>query len=238
MIIIHDHRIPGKYLDILKCKISGAVWCPFECPASRTYESIKSHPDIHFFKLDKNSVVYSPSVGDETLRLLARAGINLFPGLETPGAEYPASSKYNAVRVGRKVFHNFKHTDKSVLEQIDALKLEKIGVKQGYTKCAVLLVGDSAMITSDTGISKAGIASGIDVLKVGPGGVTLEGEKCGFIGGASGNLPSGATIVLGDLKYHTDCLKITSFFSRQKIDLICCDGLPIYDAGSLLVLDN
>lgn len=68
--------------------------------------------------------------------------------------KYPEDVKYNIAKVGTKVFHNFKFTDRIVAKRIEDDNLQRIHIKQGYSKCSILIVNSNTIITSDKGIYK------------------------------------------------------------------------------------
>jgi hypothetical protein len=59
-------------------------------------------------------------------------------------------------------------------------------VKQGYTKCSLVVVDEKSVITSDMGLAAALQRFEIDVLLISQGHVALPGLQYGFLGGASG----------------------------------------------------
>ena len=90
-------------------------------------------------------------------------------------------------------------------------------VRQGYTHCSVCAVTESAIITSDDGIAECAELCGIDVLKISPGGIELNGYDSGFIGGASARVGD-ALCFFGDPGLHPDGRKIIKFVSDHISD--------------------
>lgn len=238
MLIIHDHRIPRAYLEGIAGSFPDAATYALDMPQAEVYGSISCHPDIYFCRLGGNVLVYAPSVPKEILDALKRSGIELMKGLKDPGGAYPDTARYNAARVGRTVFHNLNCSDAAIKGFCAAREIEFAHVQQGYAACSIVPVGDNALITSDGGIAGAARERGFDVLKVSAGAVSLPGEKYGFIGGASGVLPDGGVIFLGDIKKHPDHARISGFAEKHGVELRHQEGLPLYDGGRLLIFGD
>ena len=61
---------------------------------------------------------------------------------------------YTSCQIGNNIIHNFKYTDKKILEYIDKNHFRKYQVNQGYSKCNTSVINDKVCITSDYGIYK------------------------------------------------------------------------------------
>jgi len=239
MILIHDIRLPSEYKDALKEQLPTCVFHPLDMSVrSNVYGSILSHPDIYFFRADDRTLVHAPMMPDSLLAVLADNGLDLVKGNSDPAGEYPSTARFNAVRVGETVLCNEKCVDEAVLEDAKRRSLKVVDTTQGYTRCAVLTAGDNAIVTSDEGIAHQAELSGIDTLLITPGHILLPGESYGFIGGVSGRMPDGRVVLLGDLHLHPDGVAIKDFIAGHGTELIELEGLPLYDAGSLMFVDN
>jgi len=239
MILIYDIRLPQEYADALKACLYNCVFYPLDMSErSSVYASIISHPDIYFFQADSKTLVHAPIVSDKFLSALSKNGIVLIKGSSDPSGRYPETVRYNAVRVGGSVFLNEKHADSAVSKIMKDRGLKIIPVNQGYARCSVLLAGDNAIVTSDEGIAYRAKETGIDALLIKPGHILLPEESHGFIGGASGNMPDGRTVILGDLDLHPDGMSIRDFVAAHGTKLMELKGLPLYDAGSLIFVDG
>ena len=234
MIIIHDKRLPLEYKEALREKFPSVQLWPFDGPGN-VYESISCHPDIYFFRLEDNTLIHSPDLPDDKIKILRKSGADLIKGKSEPFGMYPDTVKYNAVRIGNILIHNLEHTDPGILERSRERGLKPVNVAQGYARCSVLKITENALVTSDVSITKAAGSEGLDVLQVSPGAVLLPGEKCGFLGGAGGELPDGTVLILGDMDYHPQAREIKGFMGKYGVQYIDLPGLPLYDAGGLLI---
>ena len=244
MLIVHDGRLPGEYVSSIRNRAPQAELLPFEgirTPLKNkdcVYGSILSHPDIYLFQLDERTIVHAPGLDDRQVAAIEKLGIDLIKGEKDPYGAYPGTAGYNAVRIGKRIFHNLKCTDKVILEKARERALKSVNVEQGYTRCSVMVLAETAMITSDKGIAAAARAEDLDVLLISPGFVSLPGEKYGFFGGVSGKSGEGVLFVLGDLDMHPAASEIKGFLAKYNIKYISAKGLPLYDAGGLFVFDR
>lgn len=243
--------ITGLGYEIYEVKRSGAV-----------YDEVAAHPDIYMCKLG------------------AEPCAPIYHGtLERLGYKYPENIRYNAAVCGHYFIHNLKHTDSELLEAAKVYvskkyedeaenhgelggkyNMQEIHTAQGYTKCNIVVVDDTHLITEDAGIAKAiemamwrernliGRGSGerrkaerdmfekrrLNVLLVSPKQVILDGFPHGFLGGASGRLEN--TIIFnGDITKHTDYERIKAFIEEAGLEIKYFD-YPLTDIGSIITM--
>lgn len=239
MIAVYDKRLPCDYSDRLATELGDAGMIPFgtaDMPCEEAvYRSIESHPDIYFFQAGPASVICAPGLAKEEILPLVEAGVMAIKGKTNPCGEYPLTARYNAVRVGDAVFHDTGISDPIILRIAKENGLRMVNVTQGYTRCSVLPVGDSALVTSDAGIAATAESEGFDVLLISSGDIVLPGENYGFIGGTAGVTPQGDIIFLGDIAMHPAGEDIAAFLKAHDVSWTCLEGLPLYDAGSLFI---
>ncbi len=109
------------------------------------------------------------------------------------GSVYPQDILFNAVSIGQTLICR---PDAVAAELATHPNYRLLPVRQGYTKCSVLPVGDHALITADCGIAKAASSTGLDVLLLQPMPIHLDGYDRGFIGGTAGYAPYGVTTTI------------------------------------------
>ncbi len=179
--------------------------------------AIASHPDIFLCKMGvaQDAPVY-------------------FAEEKDLGADYPAEAAFNAACTGKYFIHNLSCTGEKLLCAAKAMGMELIDVKQGYTKCSVVIVDENAIITYDAGIVRACRQyPELQVLQVSPGFVRLDGYDTGFIGGASGRV--GDEIIFhGDLFAHPDFQRIVAFIEKRGLTCRWFPEFKLTDIGSIL----
>lgn len=159
MKIIIDSRmrkIEKEYLS----QYGDLIELPYQ---SSVYDEISSHPDIFFCKIN-NQIFQAPNLKLENkleTKLKTKQGSN------SVGAQYPEDIKYNICQIGKRVIHNFKYTDPAVAKYIDSTGIQKINIKQGYSKCSISVTSENSCITSDEGICETLKRKNIDVLLLG-----------------------------------------------------------------------
>ena len=240
MPIIHDSRLPKNYLEAIEKHYSEQEMFSFgaNCfkAGSNVYESVKFHPDIFFFQVDKKTLIYSPDLDIRCLKPIRDRGVILVEGEKAPFGKYPDTCRYNVLKIGKYLFHNLKYTDSAIIKEALICGYEIFDVKQGYAGCSSLVVNEKAIITADLGIRNAVLEQDIDVLLVSSGEVILPGENYGFLGGSSGSMPDGSILVSGDLARHTDHAKIEQFLKKYNPDIFNIKGHDLYDSGSFIVV--
>ncbi|MCR5482473.1 MAG: hypothetical protein K6F52_06725 [Clostridia bacterium] len=179
------------------------------------YPAVETHPDIYMCKLG------------------AEPDDKVFKGdIEELGFEYPYDVKFNAACIGDFFIHNLKFTSEKLLKAADCF--QGVNIKQGYTKCNLVVVDNNSAITSDAGIFKAlRQIDEIDILKVRTGYVKLEGFEYGFLGGASGRVGS-EILFNGNLEKHPDFAQIRDFIEARGLSLKYFKEYELEDIGSII----
>ena len=154
---------------------------------------------------------------------------------EKLGRNYPDDILLNCLVVGKYIFARADKISRSVMEYAEKNGYSLINVKQGYARCTACPVSDKGVITADTGITKAAKATGLDVLEIQGGGVTLGGFPYGFIGGACGAADN-KLLFAGDLSTHPDGGKIIDFCKAHGIDTISLSDEDLCDVGSIFFI--
>lgn len=232
-LILIDKRLPYEIEENLTKKDIKIIKTT-EC--SNLYNAIKYHPDISVCKLDYNNIVVAPNVHYYYNNILSNYKFNIIKGFSTLESKYPNNIQYNVAFLGNFAIHNFKYTDKKILDFIENNNITKINVSQGYSKCCICIVDDNSIITSDIGIHKEVIKYGIDSLLIQNGHIDLFELNYGFIGGCSGLLSKDELAFLGDIKKHPDFEKIYDFTSRKNIKITSLGKNKLLDLGSIIPL--
>lgn len=198
-------------------KSTGHLICPVH-KTSLVGAGVSAHPDIYMCKM--GAAPASPVFHGDANAL---------------GPVYPQDVKYNAAVMGKHIVCNTRFTSPALMQKASDLGINALHVPQGYAKCNLAVVTDSAAITSDRGIFKAlsNRAPQIDVLLINPGFVKLPGFAYGFIGGASGRVGA-AMIFNGNLETHPDFERIREFVAAHKLKLKYFTEYELTDIGSII----
>ena len=145
---------------------------------------------------------------------------------------YPGCAAYNALVLGKYFVHRLYTTAPCLIKAAKECGLELINVKQGYAKCACVIVDENSIITADRGIARA-LEGKADVLLIESGYVKLEGYEYGFLGGASGII-NGTLLFCGDLRRHPDFERILSFANDRGVKVQYIEDLELTDIGSFI----
>lgn len=191
------------------------------CPVRRTSfvgMGVAAHPDIYMCKL--GAIPAAPVFHGDVNAL---------------GPVYPQDVKYNGAVMGRYLICNARFTSPALMQKASDLGITALHVPQGYAKCNLAVVTDSAAITSDRGIYKAlsKRAPQIDLLLISPGAVKLPGFAYGFIGGASGRVGD-EMIFNGNLEAHPDFENIREFVLAHMLKLKYFTEYELTDIGSII----
>lgn len=196
------------------------------------YEEISSHPDIFFCKIN-NKIFKAPNA-------TIKPDIIYEEGNEKVGSNYPADIKYNVCQIGNNVLHNFKYTDRRILEYVKQMNLKQIHLKQGYTKCSICPTSNNSCITSDKGIYEALKKENIEVLLLKNNNIKLldknglQTKMNGFIGGAT-TVIDDKFILFGDSDKISNKAHLIEHLNKHGLKLIDFKNLEIIDYGSTII---
>ena len=228
MKIIIDSRMRNEEKEYLK---NYGELIEIECQDC-VYDEISAHPDIFFCKIN-DQIFQAPN-------LKLEKQLKTQKGSSSVGKQYPDDVKYNICQIGKKIIHNFKYTDSLVNDYINSIGLEKINIKQGYTKCSIAVTSENSCITSDEGIYKTLQKENIDVLLLRDEIIHLQDKNKnitnmnGFIGGSSCIIDN-KFILFGDSDKLNSKSKLVDFLNKQKLELIDFKNLEIIDYGGVIL---
>ena len=148
--------------------------------------------------------------------------------------KYKFSSKLNVAIIGKFCICN----KSTATEYIDRLFQERIYVKQGYSKCSVLVIDKDSIITGDIGIYDAAIQNGLNALKCKNDEIFLKGYNNGFIGGVGGKLNYDILAVSGDIKKISDYENIKSFCRNSGVYIEPLTKNILSDIGGIIPIET
>ena len=198
------------------------------------YDAVASHGDIYLCKICGELVV-SPEQLPLIEEGLLHSNAKFTLGASGLGHKYPDNVSYNAAQMGNYLIHNKNHTNPVILQKSEEFEMELIHVKQGYTKCNLVILDDKAVITSDPGLAAVLRKHDLEILLISPGHVALTGFPYGFLGGASGRVDD-EIIFNGNLSTHPDFEIINDFIRQRGLQATYFDEYPLEDIGSIIQL--
>lgn len=191
---------------------------------------VKMHPDMQIVHMGEDRFAVHKSAMEHYKKYLP-----CICGASGNTGTYPSDIAYNVAIMGKSMICNEKYTDKEVLKLWDG---EIINVRQGYSKCSILIVDENSLITSDNGIYEILKGHNMNVLKIRTGYIELPGQNYGFIGGTAGKLAKNLIAFAGDIKKHPDYDKIYGFCKNSGVDIYSLGkNIPI-DVGSFLPVNE
>ena len=200
-------------------------------PCAAITDGTAAHADLHLLHLGGRKIILSREQRENVEKLI-ELGFDV-QVLDTPlGDKYPSDVPLNAALLGKYAILN----PKTVYPNIDFSGRTLIPVRQGYTKCSVVPVTESAIITDDVSIASAAEKSGLAVLLVSKGDVALPGREYGFIGGCCGLIAPDIMLFNGTLSSHGDADRIRAFLSSFGVRAEEAGDFQLTDIGSILPL--
>ncbi len=235
MLALIDHRAPNNLLRALEtCGIR-----PLLLPSHPALpHPVAAHPDMNLFFAQDRILCTKEYVriAERQLAELAReSGRTIDPIDEEVGDRYPLDIRLNAAPVGEFLFCHPTY----VASKLKKLGYRTVPVRQGYAKCATIPVGDRALITADPSIAREATAMGLDVLKVSPAHIDLQGYDTGFLGGATSYTPyqkNDRILFCGDLWRHPDADKIEAFCNQRHVQTVSLTNTPLTDLGTVFLI--
>ncbi|MBF4692818.1 DUF6873 family GME fold protein [Fusibacter ferrireducens] len=203
-----------------------AVLCP-----------LRSHTDMGIHMTPKG-IVIEPSIFNAMRDQLIDIGFSesqIYKGETELELKYPFDIAYNCMAIGNHFFYHVK-ADPGIISIYDAIGYEMNSVKQGYTKCATLVVGENAVITEDHNLYSKFKAVHIETLLISKGEILLDGFEYGFIGG-TGGLYKNKLFLNGSLSHHSCKTEILNFIKAQGTEIIELHQGQLKDCGSIFIFD-
>lgn len=202
------------------------------------YNEISSHTDIFCIKID-DTVIYEKEAISGKLN-------NKYKCINGDNVEnfYPKVAMYNVCVIDNFAVHNFCMTDKKILEILDSKKYNLINVKQGYSRCSILPLGNKSCITSDKGIYKELIKNSFDVLYIDQSELDIKlfsnvgvySNMTGFIGGCS-SVMGDTVIFFGDIDKFKCKDKLINYINSKGFKIKDFKDMDVIDYGSCIFLD-
>lgn len=203
------------------------------CPPNPVVDGrLSGHVDLSVIHLGGKDMLVSHHVAkDGFLYELEEMGMEPRICDSPTGSKYPQDAAMCAAFVGKYVFHNPRI---SCPELLEAAGERLVPVRQGYAKCALCPVSESAAVTSDGGIASAARHNGLDILLISQGHIVLEGFDYGFIGGSAFRVSDKLLAFTGRLNLHPQERQILDFLEKQDLSPVYLTEETVFDIGSAI----
>lgn len=198
-------------------------------PFSALSHPVDTHADMLMLAIDDTVFVHKDYGTD------LNGFANIIRIDEPMSNKYPNDILLNIAIVGKNAFCNTKNASKTVLKYLEENGFSLHHVSQGYAHCSSCIVDENAIITADSGIAEAAQQTGIDVLKISEGSISLPPYNYGFIGGACGSFGD-KIYFCGSLKYHPDGYKIRRFCENHGKCVVELSDIFLFDVGGILFI--
>jgi hypothetical protein len=203
-------------------------------PHPNLNEAVCCHADMQITCINQNTLVYAKDINKKTLNSLKDTGIKLIEGNTQILPKYPGNIAYNALKVGRNIYHNTKYTDCIVKRVFTDKGFNFVNVRQGYAGCSSICVKDF-ILTTDKGIEKKAKELGDKCFCFNGDDIILKGYDRGFIGGCSGYIENLGLLLTGSLEYHREGCKVKEFLLKQGIDILELNDDLLEDIGGIQI---
>lgn len=199
---------------------------------------VSSHPDMLLF-FSSDAIFCTESyqrIAKEELSLISsRASRPIRTVKREFGDRYPCDVLLNAAPIGDTLFCLPFATAEELLQSARTV----VPVRQGYTKCSVIPVGNRALICADRSIEKAAQAHGFDVLLISNDNIRLDGYDTGFPGGCASFAPYESTdtiLFCGALSHLRDGDAMQSFCLEHGHRLLSLGNFSPTDIGTVFLI--
>lgn len=179
-------------------------------------EPVGSHADMVCCPLGENRIAVERSQ-QQWISELQKIGFVALQSDKSAHEVYPNDVLLNGAFIGNRLFCNPKTLDPSILNYALKSDYTIASVRQGYTKCSIAVITESAIITADQAIAKKAKELKMDVLEIREGHIELSGFSYGFIGGCCGKLSRDLMVFTGNIDLHPDGKNIITFLRNYGI---------------------
>lgn len=217
-----EYKYLQRYFNIIKLQLSEDV-----------YDEISGHADIFYCKIN-NKLFVAPNapVKANELNKIINEDTKIIECKLKVEKQYPKDIFYNACQIGDNIIGS-KYTKTAIKPTIT--------VKQGYTKCSIMVTGTNSCITTDECIYEKLSEKKIDTTYIKENNIYLLDrngkytEKKGFIGGASFTFEN-KVVIFGDINKLESKKEIIKHLKKYKLELVDFKGLDVIDYGGAIII--
>ena len=221
--------IGERYRDKLAQSLAAQGIEPFWLPDDPALDPrLAAHADLCAFRAG-DTVFAAEEVYPHIVNFLTNRGysVRAVPG---QGNTYPADVPLCICATGAYTIYNEATAYSPAVAAAGGVPVH---VRQGYTKCATLIVNEESIVTADASVSRAAKSAGMNVLDIAPGHIILDGYDTGFIGGASFKIDD-TVYFTGTLREHPDEERIIGFLRERGKRPVFLTEEPIFDIGGAI----
>lgn len=231
--------IDSRMRDFEKRYFEELGYTVIQIPVNKNvYAEISSHVDIFSSKIN-DKLFLEPTLYNY-LKTHKYNLSNVICGESLVQEVYPFDIQYNICQIGNNIIHNFKYTDKKILEYISKNNLNKININQGYSNCSIAAISKNSAIVSDKNIATSLEKNNIKVLLLNEDlNIKLldksgkYSKMKGFIGGCMARIRN-KIIFFGDLDNLKEAEKIRNFIKDDNLDIVEFKGQDLIDYGGIV----
>ncbi len=195
---------------------------------------VSHHPDMLMAKLGDTLFVHREyQKGQE---ILCALGIPFVVSEKTLGACYPEDIALNCFMLEDFLFAGRRGASETVLAWAKTQKKTVVFVKQGYAKCASVVVG-GAVASADRGIVKAASDIGLPALLLPTHPIGIERYDTGFLGGACGMIDADTLGFFGKIEAYPAYEMLRDFFAARGVRLLSLSEEALFDYGGMLTVE-
>lgn len=186
-----------------------------------------THPDMQFLMFEQRKVLVEKNTYSYYKKLLPDFEIIPIDGIQSP---YPKDSALNITILDDKCFlTNYQNNFIG-----DYISNNKIFIKQGYSKCNICILNESAIITSDKGIIENAINFGVKAYYLPSDDIFLKDYKNGFWGGCTGLIDKNLLFFNGNIEKLSCYSDLKTILTKEKIEPIYYQESFLEDTGSII----
>lgn len=230
MSVIIDMSASTEIIDSLK---RNNIQYFLSCKHPNLPEPIATHPDMQIHFIDNKTAVVAPEVYEYYNNILG-SEVEIIKGDTELSGTYPCDCAYNVTRLGKFIIGNLSYMDTKIKRLYQDKGFEFIHINQGYSKCSICVLDDFSVITEDEGIRRTLNSHNINVLKINPGSVELDGFPYGFIGGATGFVDRKTLGFCGNPSTEIYFKEMEEYIKSKSVNIICLSSTKLKDYGSIL----
>ena len=194
---------------------------------------VRDHPDMAVHPIDYKKIVVYNKHETYYREKLKKYGVEVIPSSNKLNKLYPNDIALNVSRTNDYYFYKENCIDLSIEKNLIG-NSEPILVKQGYSKCSSLIIGNNLVITSDKGLCNTYLNNGVKCYLIPFGEIYLTGYDTGFIGGCGGMISEDELLFYGNLERYKYSDKLVEILKNENIKYYYPKDCEFIDLGSII----